>query len=117
MFDSPLVKLGSMKMLRRTLVLVLLFLAIGAAFAAYHWMAPRRTPPGQRTLADLTPATLPALRESFNGASGATRDREFEFLRHYQRLSPKAQDEVQEFIQFKLQSEDKVRDEKVKKDN
>ena len=58
------------------------------------------------------------IADFFNeGASGATRDREFEFLRHYQRLSPKAQDEVQEFIQFKLQSEDKVRDEKVKKDN
>ena len=73
MSDSQLVKLGSMKMPRRAIVLVLLFLAIGAAFAAYHWMAPRRTPPGQRPLADLTPATLPALRESFNGASGATR--------------------------------------------
>jgi putative transcriptional regulator len=58
------------------------------------------------------------IADFFNeGASGAARDREFEFLRQYQRLSPKAQDEVQEFIQFKLQSEDKVRDEKVKKDN
>jgi len=50
-------------------------------------------------------------------ASGATRDRDYEFVRQYQRLSPRAQDEVQDFIQFKLQSEDKVRDEKVKKDN
>jgi len=50
-------------------------------------------------------------------ASGATRDRDYEFARQYQRLSPRAQDEVQDFIQFKLQSEDKVRDEKVKKDN
>ena len=49
--------------------------------------------------------------------SGATRDRDYEFARQYQRLSPRAQDEVQDFIQFKLQSEDKVRDEKVKKDN
>lgn len=58
------------------------------------------------------------IADFFNeGASGAARDREFEFVRQYQRLSPKAQDEVQEFIQFKLQSEDKVRDEKVKKDN
>jgi len=50
-------------------------------------------------------------------ASGATRDREYEFLRQYQRLSPRAQDEVQDFIQFKLQSEEKVRDDRVKKDN
>lgn len=58
------------------------------------------------------------IADFFNeGASGAARDREFEFLRQFQRLSPKAQDEVQEFIQFKLQSEDKVRDERVKKDN
>ena len=50
-------------------------------------------------------------------ASGATRDREYEFLRQYQRLSPRAQDEVQDFIQFKLQSEEKVRDDRIKKDN
>jgi putative transcriptional regulator len=50
-------------------------------------------------------------------APGATRDRDYEFVRQYQRLSPRAQDEVQDFIQFKLQSEEKVRDEKVKKDN
>jgi putative transcriptional regulator len=49
--------------------------------------------------------------------SGASRDREFEFLRQYQRLSPRAQDEVQDFIQFKLQSDEKIKDEKVKKDN
>jgi putative transcriptional regulator len=46
---------------------------------------------------------------------GATRD--YEFLRQYQKLSPRAQDEVQDFIQFKLRAEEKVRDEKVKKDN
>jgi len=58
------------------------------------------------------------IADFFNeGASGAARDREFEFFRQYQRLTPKAQDEVQDFIQFKLQSEEKVRDEKVKKDN
>ena len=50
-------------------------------------------------------------------ASGTMRDREFEFLRQYQRLSPRAQEEVQNFVQFKLQLEDKVRDEKIKKDN
>jgi len=49
--------------------------------------------------------------------SGTLRDREFEFLRQYQRLSPRAQEEVQNFVQFKLQAEEKVRDEKVKKDN
>jgi transcriptional regulator with XRE-family HTH domain len=58
------------------------------------------------------------IADFFNeGASGAARDREFEFFRQYQRLTPKAQDEVQDFIQFKLQSEEKIRDEKVKKDN
>jgi len=50
-------------------------------------------------------------------AGGAAREREYEFLRQYQKLSPRVQDEVQSFIQFKLQSEDRVRDEKVKKDN
>jgi len=50
-------------------------------------------------------------------ASGATREREYEFLRQYQRLSPRAQEEVQTFIQFKMQTEEKVRDEKIKKDN
>jgi putative transcriptional regulator len=50
-------------------------------------------------------------------ASGATREREYEFLRQYQRLSVRAQEEVQTFIQFKMQTEEKVRDEKVKKDN
>jgi putative transcriptional regulator len=49
--------------------------------------------------------------------SGTTRDRDFEFLRQYQRLSPRAQEEVQNFTQFKAQTDEKVRDEKVKKDN
>lgn len=49
--------------------------------------------------------------------SGTLRDREFEFVRQYQRLSPRSQEEVQNFVQFKLQGEEKVRDEKVKKDN
>ena len=58
------------------------------------------------------------IADFFNeGASGAAHDREFELFRQYQRLTPKAQDEVQDFIQFKLQSEEKVRDERVKKDN
>lgn len=38
---------------------------------------------------------------------GATKDRDYEVLRQYQRLSPRDQDEVQDFIQFKLQLEDK----------
>ena len=50
-------------------------------------------------------------------AGGAVRVREYEFLRQYQKLSPRVQDEVQSFIQFKLQSEDRIRDDKVKKDN
>jgi putative transcriptional regulator len=48
-------------------------------------------------------------------ASGATR--EYEFLRQFQRLTARAQEEVQSFIQFKMQTEEKLRDEKVKKDN
>ena len=48
---------------------------------------------------------------------GVTHDHEYEFLRQYQKLTTRAQDEVEDFIQFKLQSEEKVRDEKVKKDN
>ena len=48
---------------------------------------------------------------------GVTHDREYEFLREYQKLTTRAQDEVENFIQFKLLSEEKVRDEKVKKDN
>ncbi len=58
------------------------------------------------------------IADFFNeGAAGATREREYEFLRQYQRLSPRAQEEVQAFIQFKMQTEEKVRDEKIKKDN
>jgi len=48
---------------------------------------------------------------------GVTGEREYEFLRQYQRLSPRAQEEVQTFIQFKMQTEEKIRDEKIKKDN
>ncbi len=58
------------------------------------------------------------IADFFNeGAAGATREREYEFLRQYQRLSPRAQEEVQAFIQFKMQTEEKVRDDKIKKDN
>jgi len=58
------------------------------------------------------------ISDFFNeGAAGATREREYEFLRQYQRLSPRAQEEVQAFILFKMQTEEKVRDEKIKKDN
>ena len=58
------------------------------------------------------------IADFFNeGAAGSARDRDYEFLRQYQRLSPRAQDEVHSFIQFKLQSDDRVREDKVKKDN
>ena len=58
------------------------------------------------------------IADFFNeGAAGATREREYEFLRQYQRLSLRAQEEVQNFIQFKMQTEEKVRDEKIRKDN
>jgi len=50
-------------------------------------------------------------------AAAVSRDREYEFLRQYEKLSPRAQEEVQSFIQFKLQSEERIREEKVKKDN
>jgi len=50
-------------------------------------------------------------------AAAVSRDREYEFLREYQKLSPRAQEEVQSFIQFKVQSEDKVREERIKKEN
>jgi transcriptional regulator with XRE-family HTH domain len=39
--------------------------------------------------------------------SGAVHDQGIDFLRQYQRLSPRAQEEVQDFIQFKLLHEDK----------
>ena len=58
------------------------------------------------------------IADFFNEDTAAvSRDREYEFLRQYQRLSPRAQEEIQSFIQFKLQSEEKVREEKIKKDN
>jgi transcriptional regulator with XRE-family HTH domain len=40
---------------------------------------------------------------------GSSRERDFEVLRQYQKLSPRAQEEVQEFILFKLQHEDRFR--------
>ncbi len=42
-------------------------------------------------------------------AAGASRDRDYELLRQYQKLSPRSQEEVQEFVLFKLQIEDKLR--------
>lgn len=39
---------------------------------------------------------------------GAARDEDAEILRHYQRLSSRAQEEVQDFIQFKLLHDDKL---------
>jgi len=53
---------------------------------------------------------------SEDGAA-VSREREYEFLRQYQKLSPRAQEEVQSFIQFKTQCEDKIRDERIKKEN
>ena len=50
-------------------------------------------------------------------AAAVSREREYEFLRQYQKLSPRAQEEVQSFIQFKTQCEDKIRDERIKKEN
>ncbi|PYS95382.1 MAG: hypothetical protein DMF50_09055 [Acidobacteria bacterium] len=41
--------------------------------------------------------------------SGASKDRDYEFLRQYQRLSPRSQEEAQEFVLFKLQLEEKLR--------
>ncbi|MFQ5876261.1 MAG: helix-turn-helix transcriptional regulator [Acidobacteriota bacterium] len=40
---------------------------------------------------------------------GAGRQRDHEMLRHYQRLSPRSQAEVQEFVHFKLQLEERLR--------
>jgi transcriptional regulator with XRE-family HTH domain len=40
---------------------------------------------------------------------GSNKDHDYEVLRQYQRLSPRDQDEVQEFILFKLQLEDKLK--------
>ncbi|HEU4401646.1 MAG TPA: helix-turn-helix transcriptional regulator [Candidatus Polarisedimenticolia bacterium] len=40
---------------------------------------------------------------------GTAKDRDYEFMRQYQKLSPRAQDEVQEFVQFKLQIEDRLK--------
>ncbi len=39
---------------------------------------------------------------------GGARDEDAEILRHYQRLTSKAQEEVQDFIQFKLLHDDKL---------
>lgn len=39
---------------------------------------------------------------------GALRERDAEILRQFHRLSPKAQEEVLEFVQFKLQFEDRL---------
>ena len=41
--------------------------------------------------------------------AGAVKDRDYEFLRQYQKLSPRGQDEVQEFILFKLQQDDRLK--------
>jgi transcriptional regulator with XRE-family HTH domain len=41
--------------------------------------------------------------------AGASRERDYEFLRQYQKLSPRVQEEVQDFVLFKLQFEEKFR--------
>lgn len=40
---------------------------------------------------------------------GGSKERDHEVLRQYQKLSPRAQEEVQEFILFKLQLEDRFK--------
>jgi transcriptional regulator with XRE-family HTH domain len=40
---------------------------------------------------------------------GPVKNRDADLLRQYQRLSPRAQEEVQDFIQFKMQLEEKFR--------
>ncbi len=42
-------------------------------------------------------------------AQGPPRDRDFELIRVYHRLSPRVQSEILDFMQFKLQIEDKQR--------
>ncbi len=42
-------------------------------------------------------------------AQGPTRDRDYELLQLYHRLTPRMQEEVLDFVQFKLQTEDKFR--------
>jgi len=42
-------------------------------------------------------------------AQGPARDRDYELLRLYHRLTPRVQAEVLEFVQFKLQTEEKFR--------
>lgn len=42
-------------------------------------------------------------------AQGPARDRDFELLRLYHRLTPRVQEEVLDFVQFKLQTEDRFR--------
>jgi transcriptional regulator with XRE-family HTH domain len=39
---------------------------------------------------------------------GLMKDRDAELLRHFHRLSPRSQDEILDFMQFKLQLEDKI---------
>ncbi len=44
--------------------------------------------------------------------SSSVKDHDAELLRQYQRLSPRAQEEVQDFIQFKLLNEDRLNNKK-----
>ena len=48
-----------------------------------------------------------SIAEFFHEEAGAA-SRDNDLLRHFQRLTPGAQEEVQEFVQFKLQLEDKM---------
>ena len=48
-----------------------------------------------------------SIAEFFHEDSGGA-SRDHDLLRHFQRLTPSAQEEVQEFVQFKLQLEDKT---------
>lgn len=47
--------------------------------------------------------------------AGSSKERDIEFLKQYQRLTPRAQEEVHQFVEFKLQFED--RDKITKKGN
>jgi transcriptional regulator with XRE-family HTH domain len=48
-----------------------------------------------------------SIAEFFHEESGGT-PRDHDLLRRFQRLTPSAQEEVQEFVQFKLQLEEKI---------
>ena len=50
-----------------------LVVAGGLGLFAVYFLSPGKTPPGQPSLASLSPETLPSLKEAFNAASNRTR--------------------------------------------